>query len=366
MDRHSPEFYIEADAETSMRDTRRFCELFKTDPDLSAHPADLVRPILTPRFAISCTPDLMMALGDYARDQGHHIQTHMSESIGEITFTEELHPKHEHYAAVYDAMGLLGERTVLAHCVHLSRSERRLLARRRCGIAHCPNSNTSILSGIAEVRALLRTGLRVGLGTDVSGGSHPSVLDAARHAVEVSKTLSIGYRLEEHKRRKDNEPLSPDLGEDSESDVRGFDSRNGNGNGGDVNGGHSLAPPIDVNGSYSAADDASLGNSSSAEESRIKPAEDIRPFSVREALYLATLGGAGALNMESQLGSFEEGKQFDALLIDPPRGFGDFDAAPAEPAAIEREFEDALERWFHTGDDRSVYRVYVAGRCIKG
>ena len=92
---------------------------------------------------------------------------------------------------VYDHHGLLTQRTILAHAVHLSREEMRLVKQRKSKVSHCPASNSALGSGFCPVRELLDEGIEVGLGTDVSGGYSPSILDAVRNACIVSR--HIGY-----------------------------------------------------------------------------------------------------------------------------------------------------------------------------
>lgn len=104
---------------------------------------------------------------------------------------KELFPDSKHYTDVYDRAGLLTERTILAHCVHLSEDEKAVIKARDAKISHCPASNTAITSGTAKVRELLEAGLTVGLGTDVSGGYSPSILEEVRQAILVSRHVAM-------------------------------------------------------------------------------------------------------------------------------------------------------------------------------
>lgn len=187
-----PDWYRDEDAAQGLARTRECVEHAKrVDPG-----GELVRPVVTPRFAPSCTAKSMEALGRLARDEGLPVQTHVSENKGEVDLVTLLFPKEAGngagYAGVYDAFGLLSDRTILAHGVHLSEGEARLIAERGAKVSHCPCSNSAITSGAARVRWLLRRGVDVGLGTDVSGGYSPSVLDAARQAVLVSRHVAMG------------------------------------------------------------------------------------------------------------------------------------------------------------------------------
>jgi len=113
---------------------------------------------------------------------------------------QELHPDCPTYTDVYDKYNLLTEKTVMAHCIHLSDDEVTTIRKRKTGIAHCPNSNFSLMSGVLDIRRLIANDVKVGLGTDVAGGYHPSILDAARQAITASKLT--------HLNNKDNAPLS--------------------------------------------------------------------------------------------------------------------------------------------------------------
>jgi guanine deaminase len=185
MDQNAPEFYIEA-TQTSLRETERFVDavLKLGNP--------LVRPIVTPRFAVSCTAELMSGLARIAEQHKLLVQSHISENVDEIAFVRSLFPAARDYTDVYDRCGLLSARTIMAHGVHLSAEERRVLRDRRVGISHCPNSNLSLHSGILDVLQLVHDGVKVGLGTDVAGGYSPSMLDAMRYCTVASSALSIG------------------------------------------------------------------------------------------------------------------------------------------------------------------------------
>jgi guanine deaminase len=188
-----PAWYRDEDAAQGLERTRRCVEHAR-----SADPTgQMLRPVVTPRFAPSCTAESMAALGDLARDEGLAVQTHVSENAGEVDLVRALFPRESAgekggYAGVYDAFGLLTGRTILAHGVHLTEREVGLIAERGAKVSHCPCSNSAITSGAARVRWLLEKGVDVGLGTDVSGGYSPSVLDAARQAALVSRHVAMG------------------------------------------------------------------------------------------------------------------------------------------------------------------------------
>ncbi|KAH8689891.1 chlorohydrolase family protein [Talaromyces proteolyticus] len=153
--------------------------------------AKLVAPIVTPRFAPTCSHTALTGLGKLAASYTPplHIQTHISENKNEVALVKELFPGSS-YAQVYDDKGLLTPRTILAHAVYLSAEERALVKAREAKVSHCPASNSALGSGICPVRTLLDDGITVGLGTDVSGGYSPSILEATRQACLVSRLLS--------------------------------------------------------------------------------------------------------------------------------------------------------------------------------
>lgn len=152
---------------------------------------ELVAPIITPRFAPACTNESMTQLGDIAKQEKLRVQAHISENVAEVQLVSEMYPQQHSYAGTYDAHGLLTNRTVLAHAVHLTDEEMVLIAERGAGVAHCPDSNSALGSGIAQVRKMREHGIKVGLGTDAAGGYTESMLDNVRQAYLVSRLLSF-------------------------------------------------------------------------------------------------------------------------------------------------------------------------------
>lgn len=183
-----PEDYHDTTSEESVTATKEVIDhIHKLDPE-----GKLVAPIVTPRFAPTCSHDALLGLGGLAAsyDPPLHIQTHISENKNEVSLVKELFPDSEGYAHVYEERGLLTPRTILAHAVHLTPEERNLVKKREAKISHCPASNSALGSGICPVRTLMEEGITVGLGTDVSGGYLPSVLEATRQACLVSRLLA--------------------------------------------------------------------------------------------------------------------------------------------------------------------------------
>ena len=194
MDRNgSPE--LQETTEQSKRETLRWldaCGRFQT-----------VKPILTPRFTPSCTDELMSWLGKLAAERGLYVQSHLSENKGEIAWVKELCPDCAQYWESYDRAGLWKDHTVMAHCVHSNEDEQALMQKNGVFIAHSPESNMNLASGVAPINKFLDNGLRVGLATDVAGGSHESLLRAMTHAIQASK---LRWRLYD----QDVKPLSFD------------------------------------------------------------------------------------------------------------------------------------------------------------
>jgi guanine deaminase len=303
MDRNSPEYYTEKDWQQSLEST------IKTIQDLKALKCPLITPVLTPRFVPSCTPELMKALGDLSVKENLPIQSHLSENHSEIEWVSSLHPEASSYSQVYESFGLLNERTIMAHCVHLTRPERQLLLKLKVGISHCPLSNFCLHSGVLNVRQLLEEGYtKVGLGTDVGGGYAPSILEAMRGALTASKVTHI----------------------------------------------HSRDTPS------SESSQAKEIPDSSPSKKKLKTSRHVyEPLNLAETFYLATLGGARVLNLDSKIGNFEKGKDFDALLVD-------LNGSKEKPIHIFKHdsLMDIFEKFVYLGDDRHLSRIFVNGRQV--
>ena len=148
----------------------------------------LVRPIVTPRFVPSCTPEMLRACGELAARYQLPVQSHLSENKDEIALVKELEPESTSYGDAYDRYGLFGQTpTVMAHCVWSEGEELQLMKRRNVMVAHCPTSNFNVASGMAPIRQFLSEGLRVGLGSDISGGHNLSIFQTMVYAIQVSK-----------------------------------------------------------------------------------------------------------------------------------------------------------------------------------
>jgi guanine deaminase len=135
---------------------------------------------VTPRFAVSCTAELLRASAALAADLECWWQSHVSEDPFEIAEVGRLFPDARDYVDVYDRAAALGPRSILAHAIHLSPREEARLAETGTRIAHCPTSNLFIGAGVMPLASRLAAGLSVGLGSDVSGGPELSLFGVMR------------------------------------------------------------------------------------------------------------------------------------------------------------------------------------------
>ena len=334
----NPEYLRDESPEQAVKDTKAtIAHIDSIDPHYS-----LITPIITPRFIPSCSSTLLSNLGSLAKETNLPIQTHLSENKSEIALVRKLFPTEDSYTHVYDTHGLLRPKSVLAHCVHLTPLERKLLKDRRSKVSHCPASNTSISSGLCPVRQLLDDGIEVGLGTDVSGGYSASILVAAREAAMVSRMLAA-ITTEE--------------------------------------------PEIDSK--YEESDsfkEPELANVNDTEPTNSTTASDRKKLSVEECFYLATVGGAKCLGLEGKVGGFEIGMHFDAQYVQLDDAYDDHDENSTSSAntnnmnnttATDRErfngpielfghetWDEKMAKWLFCGDDRNTKMVYVGGRLV--
>lgn len=189
MDRNAPDFLCEETQESADETVEWIKDVFHKKYRNTL-------PILTPRFVPSCTDALMEDLKKIQLRYSLPLQSHLSENLSEIDWVKELCPWSEFYGDVYDHFGLFGADcpTVMAHCVYSGEKEIERMKENGVFIAHCPESNMNVSSGIAPVRRFLEEGLHVGLGSDVAGGSTENLFAAMAHAVQSSK---LRWRLED-------------------------------------------------------------------------------------------------------------------------------------------------------------------------
>lgn len=311
----------------------------------------LVQPILTPRFAISCTDALLSGISAMiSREPGLRLQTHLSESPGEIEYTKSLFPFAESYTGIYDHFSLLTDRTILAHAIHLDDSELELLSRRNCGISHCPTSNLNLRSGASRMGEMLNRGIKVSLGTDISGGFGLGMLSAIREASVVAKVLNFTTG-----------------GKEIQSTTRSL-------------GGGPDAAAAEAETLTKEEENVNVGDEVKT-VATTTPKHDFTkgPLTIPTLFWVATLGGAQVASVDNRVGSLTVGKDFDALLVklcpspaeleqqetdddeaEPYAGNPSCFVEPGEP------LETLLEKFLFTADDRNLEGVWVRGRLIGG
>lgn len=181
-----PAFYRDASAEAAVEGSRAVIAHIAAMPGN----AGLVAAAITPRFVPACTDACLEGLGRLAAETGVRVQSHVSESDWEHGFVRARMGRSD--AETLAHFGLMPAHSVFAHATHLSPSDMDLLRDHGAGVAHCPLSNAYFANAVFPLRRALARGLRVGLGTDISGGPAPSIFEAARMAVAVSRMREGG------------------------------------------------------------------------------------------------------------------------------------------------------------------------------
>ncbi len=279
-----PPYYRDESAAAAIEGTRALLDHVDALPGNDG----LVKAVATPRFIPACTDALLEGLGDLVKACGCHVQTHCSESDWEHGHVLARHGATD--AAMLDRFGLLTRRTVLAHSNFITGADMDRIASRGAAVAHCPLSNAYFANAVFPLRAALAKRVRVGLGTDISGGPSASMLEVQRMAIAASRMLEGG--------------VDPDV-------------------------------PAERRGRAGARIDVPL------------------------AFHLATAGGADALDLP--VGSFEPGRQFDAMLVDPD--------APGTTMRLFDEVDDEadlIEKIVYTASRPNLARVWVGGRAVAG
>ena len=143
---------------------------------------------ISPRFAPTSSPSQLDCLGSLWNEYPECLmQTHLSEQTEEVSWSQELYPDCQDYLAVYEKYGLIGDRGLYGHAIHLSQREHDRLLERGCSLIHCPTSNLFIGSGLFNAYQLKSDGLSIGLATDTGGGSSFSMLRTMAVAYEISQ-----------------------------------------------------------------------------------------------------------------------------------------------------------------------------------
>jgi guanine deaminase len=147
----------------------------------------LIEYAVSPRFALSCSEQLLERAGQLAKQYGCYLQTHLAETIEECSRVKHLFPWATDYTHVYEKSGMLTERTILGHCIHLNDRERMALVASNAKIAHCPTANFFLNSGIMPLPEYHEMGLNIGLGTDVAAGPELNLWQVMRSTIESQK-----------------------------------------------------------------------------------------------------------------------------------------------------------------------------------
>lgn len=141
---------------------------------------------ITPRFAISCTPQMLEMAGQLAADHHLWVQSHLSENKDEIAYTMELFPKHPNYLSVYKDFGLLTAKSIYAHCIHLTDQEWRDFIEAGACVGHCPDSNFFLGSGCMPLAKAAKMGAKITLGSDIGAGRTFSMRTIAGRGYDAS------------------------------------------------------------------------------------------------------------------------------------------------------------------------------------
>ena len=275
MDRNSSDA-LQEDTQTSIDETLALVKQDKEKREKAALNGELplVNYIITPRFVPSTTAELMTALGKIAAEYDVPIQSHLDENLDEVAWVKELHPECRSFTAVYDDFGLiLPGKTIMAHCIHNTDEELKTLKEKDVFIAHCPQSNFNLSSGVMPLRKYLDMGMHVGIGSDVSGGHTLNMKEHIVEAIHASKCYHSVHR-------------------------------------------------------------------------------ESAPLSTSEAFYLATKGSGCFFG---KVGSFEEGYDFDALIID--------DTNLLHEKQLDT-LQERLEKFIFTGTVDNITNRYVKAKKV--
>jgi len=179
MDRNCPEF-LQDTAETGYNNSKELIEKW--------HKQDRALYSITPRFAPTSSNEQLERAGQLAREHPDtFIQTHVAENKAEIAWVAKLFPESRSYLDVYDRYGLLRERSVMAHCIYLDDGDRKRMAETGTTMAHCPTSNLFLGSGLPDLQASFAAGIKVGIGTDVSGGTTYNMIEVLDEMYKIAQ-----------------------------------------------------------------------------------------------------------------------------------------------------------------------------------
>jgi guanine deaminase len=171
--------------EKSLRQSEELCDRWH------GRDGGRLRYAFTPRFAVSCSAEMLSASARLAESKGAYWQTHLAEDRREVRRVRRLFPAARDYTDVYERAGGLGPRSILAHAIHLGEREVARLASSGARVAHCPASNLFLSSGTMPLARYLGTGIAVGLGSDVAAGPELSLFSVMRAGAYTQRVLRI-------------------------------------------------------------------------------------------------------------------------------------------------------------------------------
>ena len=179
MDRNAPD-YLTDTPERGYRESKELIERW--------HNTGRQRYAVTPRFAPTCSDAQLTKAGQLLKEfPDLYLHTHLAENLDEVAWVKELFPQCNGYLDVYAHFGLLGPRSIFAHCIHLSEAEFQLLSRSGSGIAFCPTSNLFLGSGLFNLAQAETQGVKVGLATDTGAGTSFSLLQTINEAYKTQQ-----------------------------------------------------------------------------------------------------------------------------------------------------------------------------------
>src|ERR1700730_9270870 len=144
----------------------------------------------SPRFAVTCSEKMMRGAAELAARLEAYLQTHLAENREELEKVHHLYMNARDYTHVYEKCGMLTAHTMLGHCIHLNPREIAAIAAAQSSVAHCPSANLFLGSGLMKLDQLLKSGINVGLGSDVAAGPELNMWQVMRAAIDVQKARS--------------------------------------------------------------------------------------------------------------------------------------------------------------------------------
>lgn len=182
MDQNSPDFLCETTRD-SLDETERF---------LAAHAgSSSVQPILTPRFAPTCSEELLQGLGKLAKKYHAPMQTHLVESREQVAYTMRLFPGYASDAEIFQRAGLMQNLSILAHVIFPTENDLAIIKETNSICVHCPDATANITAGIMPLAWLAEQGIAIALGSDVGGGHGIPVYRQIARAIQLSKIKQL-------------------------------------------------------------------------------------------------------------------------------------------------------------------------------